>query len=810
MEFRLCEYLFVRGAASTLSRLKRLATFRRKGRLRPGQRRTVKHFRHEKDLLTLPRGLYPQVHALYPAVPTQDERLTVRPLDFRFRMQLRDYQAAAVDAIAAQGGGVVVADPGSGKTLITLALAARWRQPALFLVHTLELAEKTRRDALEAFGLPSRAIGMIADAQRDSGTHLTIATMQTLAKNPRLTKDLAAAVGTVIVDECLVATSRILMSNQDGRVLEKPIISLRVGDWVWAYDESSGRLRRRQVRTIFRRSAPHQVFQITANGQGIVATGNHPFLTKDGWKRADELTPRDYLYVRETPHAQEKTVHRLRKVNHCSSSCHQMPDMQWLAASPRERTVLSRQSCAVYTLPTPDNTAHKKSSRHMASVSSSILLSKMLDSSSTSTQIRKNGRNQRQVFFVKDAPEQSYEKRHQSAESQYEIKSHAPSALPSRREWEAFAGTASTVSASAGVADGSYHQDGSKPRIRLPFLLQSRHRTARVQNSCGGRWPISRCTRKAVPRSKENNFFSWVRVDRIAIFQRGRDAEFERLCPDGQVFNLEVTGIHTFIANGFVTHNCHHSPAATFADVIGRFPAKYLLGASATPSREDGLGPMVTALLGPPVKIPRRVLLARKVIVEPQVKIVRTGWIIAAGTRWPAMEKARAEDRARNVLIAQAVWRERQRGQRVLVLVERKDHAQLLVQLLRRAQIPAYAVDGDVAPELRRRFFAAMETGQAVVVATQLANEGLDWPALEVAMLAAPGKSLTALHQRTGRVSRTAPGKEWATVYDFADWDVAVYRKQAQIRMAWYREIGYRVTRVSIAPKEAAHGQKSE
>jgi Rad3-related DNA helicase len=32
------------------------------------------------------------------------------------------------------------------------------------------------------------------------------------------------------------------------------------------------------------------------------------------------------------------------------------------------------------------------------------------------------------------------------------------------------------------------------------------------------------------------------------------------VCPDGYVYNLEVRGIHTYVANGFVVHNCHDAP----------------------------------------------------------------------------------------------------------------------------------------------------------------------------------------------------------------------------------------------------------
>lgn len=244
-----------------------------------------------------------------------------------------------------------------------------------------------------------------------------------------------------------------------------------------------------------------------------------------------------------------------------------------------------------------------------------------------------------------------------------------------------------------------------------------------------------------------------------------------------------------------VVDECHHTPAESFTRVISAFPAKYRLGLSATPDRDDGLGGMVYAILGEPVKVRRDVLAERGVILHPTIYLVATRWMAPPDVPYADTEEARAKDPARNVLIARLVAHARNQGQRILVLVEREIHASLLAHILTKMGIPAYPVMGRLPTALQDQRFHWMETGKAVVVATKLANEGLDWPALDCVILATPGRSPTVLEQRTGRIARMAPGKTEALVYDLVDYLAPTYAAQAQARFKKYTAMGYPVRR---------------
>lgn len=64
-----------------------------------------------------------------------------------------------------------------------------------------------------------------------------------------------------------------------------------------------------------------------------------------------------------------------------------------------------------------------------------------------------------------------------------------------------------------------------------------------------------------------------------------------------EVYDFEVLGTNTFIANGALTHNCHHCPASSYS-ITSNFKARYRLGLTATPERSDGLDEVIPLYYG--------------------------------------------------------------------------------------------------------------------------------------------------------------------------------------------------------------------
>lgn len=114
---------------------------------------------------------------------------------------LRDYQQPAVEAVLRKGGGVLVSPAGSGKTLMGLKIIEAWKQPTLWLTHTLDLLDQSAKAAMAFLGGVGE-VGIIGEGKVNWGSgKLFVATVQTLGANPTLVSTLAKLVGVVVVDE---------------------------------------------------------------------------------------------------------------------------------------------------------------------------------------------------------------------------------------------------------------------------------------------------------------------------------------------------------------------------------------------------------------------------------------------------------------------------------------------------------------------------------------------------------------------------------------------------------------------------------
>ena len=244
-----------------------------------------------------------------------------------------------------------------------------------------------------------------------------------------------------------------------------------------------------------------------------------------------------------------------------------------------------------------------------------------------------------------------------------------------------------------------------------------------------------------------------------------------------------------------IVDECHHLPANSFQRVAAALPAAHLLGMSATPEREDGLGPMLTALVGPRVAVPTWVLVSRDRVLLPTVLLVPTRFRGPAGANWAQLEKARAEDPERNRLLCEWIWRLWAGQRRVLVLVERTVHAQRLQRALAAAGVPARAIMGDTPASDRDRGFGEVVAGTAVGIATKIVNEGTNLPRVDALVLGAASRAQTRTIQQVGRVMRTAAGKTGAVVVDLIDDQAEGYRGQVAARVGHYRALGCRLQR---------------
>jgi superfamily II DNA or RNA helicase len=219
---------------------------------------------------------------------------------------------------------------------------------------------------------------------------------------------------------------------------------------------------------------------------------------------------------------------------------------------------------------------------------------------------------------------------------------------------------------------------------------------------------------------------------------------------------------------------CHHLPAESFYEIAMKLPnAFYRYGLSATPWRSDRSDLMIEAALGPKLcVVTSSELIKRGYLVPPKITMIE---VLPTYKRMIRDYKTIYRDQVvehpeRNALIAEVAAHSMSRGRSVLILVNQVKHGKLLEKMVEGAVF----INGKDTSEVRN---AALEQlrrkTHPILIATTLADEGLDLPSLDVLILAGAGKSETRALQRVGRVLRPHPGKTGAVIVDF--WDQALY-----------------------------------
>ncbi len=238
-----------------------------------------------------------------------------------------------------------------------------------------------------------------------------------------------------------------------------------------------------------------------------------------------------------------------------------------------------------------------------------------------------------------------------------------------------------------------------------------------------------------------------------------------------------------------VVDECHHLPAATFRTVLSGLSGKYRFGLTATPTRADGLTPLIDLCIGPRLyQVTHEQLVAAGHLVLPEVVAVATGFASDAEDHHGLLA-ALVTDATRNALIVDLAAGEARHGHAVLVLSARVAHCRLLAGLLAEAGVETDALTGGVPKPARTAILERFRSGDLrVLCATTLADEGLDVPTLSRLILATPARAEGRTIQRLGRLMRPHPDKQKPVLFDLVD-DSPIAKSQYAARKRAYRRV---------------------
>jgi superfamily II DNA or RNA helicase len=133
----------------------------------------------------------------------EDKRSCGSAVAFKPSFSLLGFQKKAVQEIVVTKGGVLIAPPGSGKTIMGIAAIAKLKHTTLILTHRRQIHNQWLESIESFLNIPKKDIGQFASAKKEIGKHITVAMVQTISRmSGEDIKKLTNAFGVVIVDEC--------------------------------------------------------------------------------------------------------------------------------------------------------------------------------------------------------------------------------------------------------------------------------------------------------------------------------------------------------------------------------------------------------------------------------------------------------------------------------------------------------------------------------------------------------------------------------------------------------------------------------
>lgn len=287
---------------------------------------------------------------------------------------------------------------------------------------------------------------------------------------------------------------------------------------------------------------------------------------------------------------------------------------------------------------------------------------------------------------------------------------------------------------------------------------------------------------------------------------------------------LDVAVIQSLVRKGVVddrvgeygyliVDECHHLPAHSFEQVVRGAKSRFVTGLSATVTRKDGHHPIIFMQCGP---VRYRVNAKEQAAIRP---FAHTVFVRPTGFRSVKADRPDARvqfhdlygelmtDESRNRLICEDVVRAARDGRSPIVLTERNEHLDELVDRLSTEVCHLIVLRGGMTSKelktLTARLTTVPENEERVLVATgKYVGEGFDDARLDTLFLTLPVSWRGTIAQYVGRLHRLNERKREVRVYDYADLDVPMLARMFDRRCRGYEAVGYSI----LLPASAVPG----
>lgn len=255
-----------------------------------------------------------------------------------------------------------------------------------------------------------------------------------------------------------------------------------------------------------------------------------------------------------------------------------------------------------------------------------------------------------------------------------------------------------------------------------------------------------------------------------------------------------------------IVDECHHVSAPRFEMVLNEVRAKYVLGLTATPERQDGHQKIIFMAAGPirhKVKSSTEEKFEQQVVVHqlydnPPRQLINSEERpkISDAYRW-IMENDERTQRIINDVLACL-----EQSKHPIVLTERREHAETINAMLVDREVDSVVLKGAMRATDRKAVEEQLPTAQVVVATGKYVGEGFDLPRLDTLFLAMPIAWKGSLAQYAGRIHRESDGKDRVTIYDYVDCSLPMLQRMFNKREKSYKAMGYQISFNGEVPEQ--------
>jgi superfamily II DNA or RNA helicase len=246
-----------------------------------------------------------------------------------------------------------------------------------------------------------------------------------------------------------------------------------------------------------------------------------------------------------------------------------------------------------------------------------------------------------------------------------------------------------------------------------------------------------------------------------------------------------------------IVDECHHVSAPRFEMVLNEVRAKYVLGLTATPERQDGHQKIIFMAAGP---IRHKVKSSSEGRYEQEVQVHQL-------YDTPPLHLSRPEERPKVTDAYRWIMENEARTRRItsdvidsvyenrhpIVLTERREHAEMINNLLKDNGIDSIILKGAMKAAERKRVEEHLHSAQVVVATGKYVGEGFDLPRLDTLFLTMPIAWKGSLAQYAGRIHRVSDGKTQVTIHDYVDCGLPMLQRMFNKREKSYKSMGYTI-----------------